>query len=475
LPSPSPREALLQTLEIQDLLLTFTPGVVDADFGLELRGRARARGYAAHFNVGPANGSQVSFRSTNSFISNASTEDGGLYGPAAAEWLHEGFGELMTRGEFEQVTPATVTSEGFESIGSGRRVMLTGSPFARGYQRGLIFGAEIRAAYEQRVLKPIREGSIEADLGVWSLLRGAADPAPLALVDLSDEALELMRGLAESDLEELQGLADAAELPFLAVWLLQTSSYFREDPEESKGVQDALFAITNGRSTSDGVLVAHTLAGGRHQQHIVAEIFPDSGHGYVAVGAPWELGVFSAMNDAGLVICVEPAPDLGPPKLDAPPIGFVVRAVLSSETRLEDAVASLMASEGQRGYRILVADRSPSDAAVIEFGAKAAVRTSLDGLLFSRQELPASGRRSRGHSSHISSKVRNSETMGLSTLQAMLLKGPPVLRAPGEEMTQELGPCIVFETGARRLHLSFKNDEGVMGPFHAVAATRERR
>lgn len=474
-PRLSPREALIQTLEIHDLLISFMPGAAYAEVGLELRKRARARGYSAHFTVGPANGAVVSFRPLNSFLSTASGQVQTLHGPVAAEWLYEGIAELMTRGEHEHSPPIAVTSEGIETFGSGRRVMLSGSPYERGYQRGLAFGEEIRKAYDQLVLDAIRDDSIEVDLGPWNLLRGAVDPAPLALVDLGNEALRLMRGLASSDVEEVQGLADAVELSFLAVWLLQTSSYFQQDLEDSKGFQDALFALTDHRAAFDGVLVAHGLANGLAQEHIVTEVRPDTGRGYVAVGAPWDLGVYSGMNDAGLVVCAEAAPDLGQPTFDAPPLGFVVRTVLMSETRFEDAMAALLAMEGLRGCRILVADRRLSNAAVIEFGAHAEVRTSADGLLVGRQEDRISGRHSRGRSERTSLQIQDRKTIGLSALQTIILKRHPSIGVSDRVPSREMGPYIVFETRSRNMHISFTNDEGVAEPFKVVTPKRERQ
>ena len=123
----------------------------------------------------------------------------------------EGIAELIPRGTHEPSGPAAISSEGIESFGGGGRVLLTGTPYERGAQRGLALGEAIRAAYERRVLSPIRDGSADVALGPWKLAGRAIDPAPLALADLVNETRPLMRGLDESDIEELQGVADAAE------------------------------------------------------------------------------------------------------------------------------------------------------------------------------------------------------------------------------------------------------------------------
>ena len=98
-------------------------------------------------------------------------------------------------------------------------------------------------------------------MGLWNLARRVVDPAPLALAELANEARPLMRGLAASDMEELQGLADGAGLPFLAIWLLHAAPYLANDLTELAGPQGALFAVTEERAGSDGLLVAHVLGG----------------------------------------------------------------------------------------------------------------------------------------------------------------------------------------------------------------------
>ncbi|MDK1020459.1 MAG: C45 family autoproteolytic acyltransferase/hydrolase [Candidatus Hydrogenedentes bacterium] len=470
-----PSEAVFQTLEINDLLMAFVPGVVFSEIGLELRKRARARGYGAQFTVGPANGALVTFIPASSFGAATGENAQTLFGPFAAEWLYEGISELMSRGEHVPPRLSLVSPEGVESFGGGARVMLTGSPYQRGYQRGLALGEAIRQAYEQRVLTPIRDGSIATDLGLWNLARRVVDPAPLALAELANEARPLMRGLAASDMEELQGLADGAGLPFLAIWLLHAAPYLANDLTELAGPQGALFAVTEERAGSDGLLVAHVLGGSQTASPLVIDVHPEKGRAYVAVGHPWDVGVSSGMNDAGLVVCVEPAPDLGRPSLNSPPVGFVVRSVLASEVRLEDALEALMAAEGICGYRILVAGPSLSDAAVIEFGDRPVVRRSVDGLLLAREERRPAIDRSHGLINHVSRLYRRAETIGLADLQTVLRDWRTRGGALREASIVSAGPSIVFETGARRMHLSFPQGEGVAGPFEAVTLKRDTR
>ena len=470
-----PGEAILHTLEVNDLLMTFVPGVAFSEIGLELRMRARARGYGAQFTVGPANGAHVTFMPAGSFGTATGENAQTLFGPDAAEWLYEGVSELMSRGEHVPARRSIVSSEGLGSFPGSARVMLTGSPYERGHQRGLVLGAEIRRAYEQRVLGPIRDGLIAADLGPWKLAKQVIDPAPLALADLANKARPLMRGLAPSDMEELQGVADGAGLPFLAIWLLHAAPYLANDFAELAPSQGTLFAVTDDRAGSDGLLVGHVLGGRRTVAPLVVEVRPEKGRGYVAAGQPWDIGVSSGMNDAGLVVCAEAAPDLGRPGLDSPPIGFVVRSVLASETRFEDALKALTTARGIYGYRILLADRPLSDAAVIEFGKRPVVRRSIDGLLLAQEERRPEVDRSRGLINQVSRLHRRAGTMGLADLQALFRDWRARSEALPKDSIAPTRPSIVFETGARRMHLSFPNAEGVAGPFEAVTPERNRR
>ncbi len=458
-----PSTAVLQILEINDLLMAFVPGVAYAEIGLELRRQARARGYRAQFTVGPANGGMVTFMPASS-LAFATGENGqAVFGPAAADWLYEGISELMPRGTHEPSPPAAISSEGIESFGGGARVLLTGSPYERGVQRGLALGGTIRAAYERRVLAPIRDGSLDVAPGPWKLARRAIDPAPLALAALANDARPLMRGLDESDIEELQGLADGAELPFFAVWLLHAASYFANDRVDLNAATDTLFAVTDDRAEPDGLLVGHALGGTTAETTVVVEVHPEKGRAYVAVGKSWELGVHSGMNDAGIVVCAQPAPDLGRPGFDAPPIGFVLRSVLASEHRYEDALAALTAVEGLRGYRVLVADRPHSDAAVIEYGNETVVRRSVNGLLLARVE----DNNPSDRMGDVARYVRRGETISLAGLEAFFQRKRPETTTPGA--------FVVYETQERRTHISFPNDEGAAETFATLSLERGRR
>ena len=466
--APSRRsEAVLQILEIDDLVMAFVPGVVYAEIGLELRRQARARGYRAQFTVGPANGGMVTFMPASS-IALATVENGqAVFGPAAADWLYDGISELMPRGTHKPSRPAVISSEGVDSFDGSSRVLLTGTPYERGVQRGLALGESIRAAYERRVLTPLRDGSVDVALGPWTFARRAIDPAPLAIADLANESRALMRGLAESDIEELQGLADGAELPFFAVWLLHAASNFGNDGKDPGAGVDTLFAVTDDRAEPDGLLVGHALGDSMGETTVVVEVRSEKGRAYVAIGNSWELGVHSGMNDAGVVVCAQVAPDLGRPGFDVPPIGFIVRSVLETEDRFEDALAALTAVEGLRGYRVLVADRPQSDAAVIEFGEEVIVRRSVDGYLVARVEGNGPGDDPRNRAHGLTKSVLRGDTIGLAGLEALFQAKRAGLGRPGA--------FVVYETREGRVHISFPNDEGTAGAFAELSLKRGLR
>ena len=465
--SSHPSRAIFQILEINDLLIAFVPGVAYADIGLELRRQAEARGYDAQFTVGPANGGRVTFIPATSFGLAAAENGQTVFGPAIADWLYEGISELMPRGTHKPSRRAAISSEGIESFGGGGRVLLTGAPYERGLQRGMALGGPIRAAYERRVLAAVRAGSIDVALGPWKLARWAIDPAPLALTDLVNESRPLMRGLDESDIEELQGVADGAELPFFAVWLLHAASYFANDPVDPNPAADMLFAVTNDRAEPDGLLVGQALGDSPAELAVVVEVHPERGQGYVAIGNSWEVGVHSGMNDAGIVVCAQRARDLGKPGFDAPPIGFVLRSVLVSEDRFDDALAALRAIEGLRGYRVLVADRLQSEAAVIEFGRETVVRRSVNGLLLAHDEGQGLDNDRHGRAGGVKRYLRRGETIGLAGLEAFFQAKRTATRTPGA--------FVVYETRERRAHVSFPNDEGAAGTFATLSLEQGRR
>lgn len=466
-----PGTALLQTLEIDGLLVSFIPGLAYAEVGLELRERAKARGYAEHMVVGPANGFEGSFVSYGSYGAGSGERGRVRFGPAAADWLYENLSELMTRGEHERSTSVSMADVETTDFAGRKRITLRTSPYARGFQRGQALYEEIREAYEGLVLESVRDGKIGVEDALWRVVRRPIDTAPLVLPELANRMRPLLAGLLKGDLEEMHGLADATDLPFWGIWLLQTRVYFAEDDAARTRPVEAMFSVTAGRTGGEGTLAGHALDEGRYAAHHVVEVRPEAGQGYVAVGPAWDLGVRSGMNEAGLVVCVQRAPDLGRPGFDAPPIGFVARSVLASQVAFAEAVEAFRTVEGLRGFRVLVASRAETEAAVIEFGDEVVVERSVNGVLVREG---AYGR-SPGHFPSVTGAglarlLAGEGTVDISRAQMALRYYEETGGTPRVGQT-----WVVFEPEAYRIHIAFQDADGVGRPYETLSIGGDRR
>ena len=374
---------ILQTLEINDLLLTFIPGEACVEIAIELRKRALARGYAAQFTVGLSNDylgyfvppeyySQLHYESASNF-----------YGPRMLDWYGQRFSELMTRGEPEPgrqpVDPATR-----EKVEGGERVELEGTAYDIGYARGAAFRDTIMDTYQKRFVAPMTAGTLLPSTGFWRKMPAFLNTPPLALFTLGIGVRPLLQGISSDAFQEVEGMADGAGLPFDAMWLLQSAPVLSAQPNTDalyRAPFCTMFAAIGERAGTDELIVGRNLDWADAEMATILTVKPDTGHHYMQVGFPWNVGVFTGMNDAGVVVCAERVEPLGRPPIDGAPVEFVMRDLLQTSDTLESAVARLQAATHLRGYHVLAAGGPKWDACVVEFGATPVVRRPVKGIL----------------------------------------------------------------------------------------------
>lgn len=379
----APSETTLQVLEIGGLVMTFFPGEPCVEIGLELRKQTLARGYDAQFSVGLANDyvgyfvprelyGQLTYESTMSF-----------YGPGMADWFYREFPRLMSRGG-KPSSAADPVSATVRDIGEGKSVVLSGSHFDIGYARGRAFRDDIIAAYERDVVAPVKSGEAIPKDGLWMYAPSFVDLTPLALPRLGIGARALLSGMADDGLREIEGLSAGAGLPFDAAWLLQCAPVMASRDTTSAFYRSpfcTMFAVMGPRTGPSRILVGRNLDWDASDVPVVAEVRPEKGRAYLSVGFPWNLGVFTGMNTAGIVVCAERSEALGTPSTDGPPVEFVLREVLQESDDMKEALARLQAAGHVRGYRVLVAEPSKPSARVIEYGRRIVVREPKDDIL----------------------------------------------------------------------------------------------
>jgi hypothetical protein len=207
---------------------------------------------------------------------------------------------------------------------------------------------------------------------------------PIALFVLGIGARPLLQGISKDAFEEVEGMADGAGLPFDALWLLQAHPVIAAQPDVStlyRAPFCTMFASVGDRAGADDVLVGRNLDWPDDDPPVLIEVAPATGRRFVHLGFTWNVGAFTGMNDAGLVLCAERIESLGAPPIDGAPVEFVLRDLLQTTDTVEAAVAQLQAHPKLRGYHVLVAGAQAPWAAVVEFGTAPVVRQAAKGFL----------------------------------------------------------------------------------------------
>ncbi len=386
-----PEQTILQTLEIDNLLLTFFPGEPCVEIGLELRRQARSRGYGNQFTVGLANDHLLYFVPEELYGTLTYECGMNMYGPRIDRWFYDRFAELMTKGDLAE-PPAAPEPAKIEAIDGAEQLRLKGDAYAQGYARGGAFGEAIQSAYDDYVVARCTSGEWIPSTGLWSWAPPFFDQTPLALPRLAIGARPMLAGLAPERLKEIEGIADGTGLPFDAIWLTQCAPTYAARTDVTTLYRSpfcTMVAAVGDKAGADDCVVGRNFDWSEPESPVVLDTYPQGGRHFIAIGFPWSAGVFTGMNDAGVVVSVERVENRGEPSLDVPPIEFLVRDVLETAADPASAIEMLKANAKTSGYHVLVAGPSGVESRVLELGSTVVVREPVDGVLLGID--PASG------------------------------------------------------------------------------------
>lgn len=471
-----PSSTIVHTLEINnDLLVTFFPGEPCVEIGLELRRRALAAGYKAQFSIGLAN-DHILYLAPCSLYGKLYYESAmSFYGPRIDEWFYREFSKLMTRGKPAALETPTVAAKE-SALASGRHLLLTGTPYEIGYQRGKAFSETIRHAYVSKIVEACDRKTLIPDTGLWAWAPPFVNQTPLALPRLAIGARPLIEGLSREAHAEVEGMADGAGLPFDAVWLVQCEPTFAARgnlPDRYRSPFCTMVAAVGDRAGADDVLVGRNLDWPDDDPPIVTETRPDKGRAFLQVGFPWNVGVFTGMNDAGLVLCAERVEPHGEPSIDGAPVELVLRGVLQSCRTLEDAVAALSSLTYMRGYHVLAAHRS--GARVIEFGETVGVREPAAGLLLGVDpDSIAADETARIRYGRVRDLLRDERIVSAEEMEKVLRDCDPAQTGRARIFGEHTRHSVVFEAKSRMFRVAFRNEDGSAGNFAAIGFTESK-
>ncbi len=482
LPSTTP----LHALEINGLLINFFPGEPCVEIGLEMRRRALERGYKAQYSVGLSNDYLMYFI-PRKFYADVNYESGAnFFGPLIEDWFYREFTCMMSLGDPAPEPPAIPRASVAETPG-GLHIVLEGAPHVLGVQRGRAFAEDIRLRSETRIRDAIAGGALLPQGGIWARVPGFVDVAPLALTMLAMGARPLLEGIPESVFEEIEGIAEGAELPFDAVWLLQNAAYFHALPDKGTLFNTPLctmFAAVGDRGGRDDLIVGRNLDWAAMELPVVMEVRPDNGRRFIQVGFTWNAGVFTAMNDAGLVLCAERVPALREPPLKGAPIEMILREIIQNESHPDRAADRLHTCEYLRGWHVLIAGRVSetvratrndrasestrelSRALVLEFGEKITQREAEDGLLLGA--LPET------HPVETDTAVRYARVAALLADERIVGRADAIRVLADREdgrtgmariLSEFTRHSVVFEPKSRTMYVAFTDVHGELGEY----------
>lgn len=461
---------VLQTLEIDDLLLCFWPGEPLVDLGLALRERALKAGYKMQCTIGLSNDYQMYFVPEPLYDAPGYEPSMNFFGPFAGEYIIGEFVRMMTRatdrgeGEPDELpTPRTVAG--------GRYVTLSGDASARGFQLGRLFADDFRARYEQRIAGPIEAGALLPDSAPWSFVPSFIDATPMALLGLASGARPRLTGVSEDTMRVMDGMARGAGLPFDAIWLLQSAADLsRYEPREDLFVGPActMFSM-EGERAAGGLTIGRNLDWPLDEWPVITEVRPETGLAYVQVGFSWNAGVFTGMNERGVVVCLQRLESAAPSPWNETPLEFALEAVLKEARTFEDAVTLLRRVRASQGYVLAAGPTEKGgSAAVLDYHGEPSVHRADDGYLPGVQL----------DDGRIDSDTRDRYTRAEILIKDQERVTPEMMRdalvdqieggAPGSILRPDTAHCVVFEPLRGVMHVAFPSHDGSAVSFETI-------
>src|SRR5690606_6991202 len=108
------------------------------------------------------------------------------------------------------------------------------------------------------VVAPCRSGDWIPETGLWPWAPPFVDQTPLALPRLAIGARPMLAGLSPARFEEIEGIADGAQLPFDAVWLMQCAPTYAARGDKSALYRSpfcTMVAVTGDKAGADNCMV----------------------------------------------------------------------------------------------------------------------------------------------------------------------------------------------------------------------------
>ncbi len=463
-----PTSTIFQALEVGGLQVLFVPGEPTAAIGLALRSDALADGKTAQFTVGMANEHIGSFVSRLHYGDPRYLPAATPFGPDAEQWLRTQAATL-SKGQAEEEVETYPAAKRQEVPGS-YSIALRGPGYQRGFQRAITARDQIRARFSERILTPSHDGAIRPSGALWGFWPPMLDPASVALPLLGMESRPMLQGLADDLLAELEGYAAGAQLPFDGALLVQPAGDLTVPDAEPLAVAltGTQFVVTGERAGAENVLVGCNFDWPGAALPMVTTVEPGEGHNFISLAFDWQLGAFTGMNDAGLVLCLARNSNLGEAELGGAGAALVIRHELQFTSGYEEAIARLRASTLLRGHQVLVAGQSKKGwrGAVLSFGKSVGLREVEDGVLLGLDPESGSGDGAAQERYALAAARLGVDTpLGTAEVQQVLATGVGGDGGPGQPWNMATRYSVVLLPSRLSVLAAFPNEQGAPGAY----------
>ena len=447
------RTAALTTLEIDDLLLTFFPGLPATDAALQLRSRALGLGYSAQYTIALAQMNVGTFLPTKQYAASNALARRSYYGPHISHWLTNEFEKLMSKG---RPAPNRDSESKLPNDDADRHApfIVEGNPFDRGYLRGRTFAHEIRRRYDGMPDAPSTPNDRTFSNPLWKIWGALVDTESTARFQSALTARASLTETSESLTLELDGIAHGAGIPFDALWMLQSTPQ-----ETSVGYQPhdgTTFAVAGDRAGADDLLIALNTGEANQPRPLVLEVHPDEGHALILITTRTSVGAIAGMNDAGLVLCAARLPNFAPMSSSRSNAMLIIRQILETTDHFDDALERLQSLSDLKGYTIILGARGEtgSRTVAVDFAHTLEIRNATDGVLLgidpTETDTDVNTRYNR-----VATLIAQERIVGIREMQNILTdQGRD---AAGLERIQNDATTIsiVFESRRNKVHIAF--------------------
>ncbi len=316
-----------------------------------------------------------------------------LLGPGAGDWMLAGL-RRANGGRGEVIVP----DRGSEPVSSSSRGSdLVHEVFGGGRELGLSHGrqladriATLLASAEAELVTEAEKSGLLTKLIPLAIGTGLL-PKDLVIPALVLAARGLQKNIPSHYLDEMEGIADGAGVPYDSILLENTFLTLAEQTDPAKLLQMPArctnMAFFGDATTLGQPLLVSTLDWGMEKvlkdTTVVLIVRPDDGHAFVSVTWPGMVGVLRAMGSQGLAVSEESVAAPSDTTADGVPINFLLRDVIEHANGLDDAVLRVVKAKGTAGYHVTIVDGHRRDARVVEKTAtRHQVRKPVDGALW---------------------------------------------------------------------------------------------